>query len=285
MNQRHLTSSPPTGRQQRDTTETPWPERVEWEILGPDFVRAWGYPRDEFTPEHMEILGPTRSGKTYFQAVVLQMRAAVRNTHVVVLATKPADATILSMGWPVISKWPPPNDDKHRQVIYWAKRDDSNDDDLAERYRKQQLKVRRLLDDLFVEDANIILVWDEVAYIEHVLKLSDYVTMYQREGAGLGITNVFNTQRGARVSRYVHSESSWTICFKPKDADDTKRIAEILGDRRHYIEVLNSLDASKREFLMVHSLTGEAYISHIPEGTLKIIKGNSEKPRFRDASV
>lgn len=160
-------------------------------------------------------------------------------------------------------------------MVYWARRPSLDDAGLA----KQHTKVKELLEALFVKDSNTILVWDEVAYIEHILKLSDYVTMYQREGAGLGITNVFNTQRGARVSRYVHSESSWTVCFRPKDADDAKRIAEILGDRRHYIEVLNTLDPLKREFLILHSLTGESYISHIPEGTLKGIEGSQETQR------
>lgn len=221
----------------------------------------------------MEILGPTRSGKTYFQAVVLQMRAKIRGSHIVVIATKPADATITAMGWPIVTSWPPPHEKKYEQCIYWAKRPGPGKEGLA----KQQAKLVDLLDQLFVPDANIIVVWDEVAYIEQVLKLADYVTMYQREGAGLGITNVFNTQRGARVSRYVHSESSWTVCFRPKDADDAKRIAEILGDRKHYLEVLDSLDQVDREFLMVHHLTRQAFISHIPEGTLKGINKVARK--------
>jgi len=259
----------------QDVGATRWPERIEWEELGPELVAAWGFPRGRFQPEHMEILGPTRSGKTYFQAVVLQMRAQARQSHIVVLATKPADATITAMGWPIVTSWPPPEGKKYNQVVYWARRPSLDDAGLA----KQHTKVKELLEALFVKDSNTILVWDEVAYIEHILKLSDYVTMYQREGAGLGITNVFNTQRGARVSRYVHSESSWTVCFRPKDADDAKRIAEILGDRKHYIEVLNTLDPLKREFLVLHSLTGESYISHIPEGTLKGIGKPEETQR------
>lgn len=259
----------------QDVGATRWPERIDWEELGPELIAAWGFPRGRFQPEHMEILGPTRSGKTYFQAVILQMRARARQSHIVVLATKPADATIVAMGWPIVTSWPPPEGKKYRQIIYWARRPSLDDAGLA----KQHTKVKEMLEALFVKESNTILVWDEVAYIEHILKLSDYVTMYQREGAGLGITNIFNTQRGARVSRYVHSESSWTVCFRPKDADDAKRIAEILGDRKHYIEVLNTLDPLKREFLILHSLTGESYISHIPEGTLKGIESSQETQR------
>lgn len=194
------------------------------------------------------------------------MRVDARRSHVVVLATKPADATISSMGWPVVTSLPIPDDKKHAQCIFWAKRPNLSD----EGTKAQSDLVKAFLDSLFRPGANVILVWDEIAYVEQVLRLESYVTMYQREGAGLGITDVMNTQRGARVSRYVHSESSWTVCFKPKDADDTKRIAEILGNRNHYIDVLNDLDPVKREFIMVHQLTGDAYISHIPEGTLKI---------------
>ena len=268
---------PNQSQRPRNIEDTPWPERIDWEILGPDFVAAWGYPRGEFQPEHIEILGPTRGGKTYFQAVILKMRAKARRSHIVVLATKPADATISAMGWPIVTKWPPPDQRKYEQVIYWAKRPSPDDDGIEQ----QRTMVKRLLNELFEPSANVILVWDEIAYVEQVLKLESYVTMYMREGAGLGITNVLNTQRGARVSRYVHSESSWTVCFRPKDADDAKRIAEILGDRQHYMQVLNTLDSVKREFLIVHSLTQESYISHIPKGTLTGIEKAKEQATRR----
>lgn len=258
----------------------PAPLRVDWEILGPDIIAAWGRPRGEIMPEHVAIYGQTRSGKTYLQAVLLMMRVRARGSNVVVLATKPADKTILSMGWPIIYHWPPRNDEEPHQLIYWAKRPLADGKrSMAVRTAIQRESVEELLDGLFVEDSNTILVWDEVAYVENVLGLRSYVEMYLREGAGLGITNITNTQRGARVSRFIHSESSWSYAFKPKDRDDTERVAEILGDRKYFIPVLNSLDAVKREFVVVHTLTGEVYISHIPDGFLEKIR-----PRKKDNS-
>ena len=72
-------------------------------------------------------------------------------------------------------------------------------------------------------------------------------------------------QRPAGVSRLAHSEAGWTVCFPPKDQDDRKRVAEVLGDRAKFQIVLNDLDRTKHEFLMRHDRTGESYISHLPK--------------------
>jgi hypothetical protein len=74
---------------------------------------------------------------------------------------------------------------------------------------------------------------------------------------------VASTQRPQGVSRYVHSESAWSVFFAPKDASDAERMAEVAGDKKFYLPVLYSLNREKYEFLMVRNLTGEKYISSI----------------------
>jgi hypothetical protein len=239
-----------------------YPPRVPWEELGPDFLEAWGRPRGEWMPEHLEILGPNGSGKSWFEKVILQARAALRGSHIVILATKPADKTLSEMGWPVVTEWPPSRwREENAQVIYWAKAEGLGRDAV----QRQREKVEELLDGLWHPDSNVVLCIDEIAYITQELGLATHITTYYREARALGITLVANTQRPQGVPRAMHSESTWAVCFAPKDEDDAERVAQALGDKKHYTAVLMHLDREKREFLLTHNLTREAYISHIPD--------------------
>ncbi|MFJ8719750.1 hypothetical protein ACIRD9_42565 [Streptomyces violaceus] len=239
-----------------------YPQRVPWEMLSVDFIEAWGRPNGSFQPEHVEVLGPTGSGKSYWEKWVLQERVRLRRSAVVILLTKPADKTLATLDWPVITKWPPSQwNDKNRQVIFHAK---STGLGKASRARQAE-QVEQLLDGIWHPDANVVLAVDEIAYVEQELGLRTHMTTFFREGRTLGITIMASTQRPAGVSRAVHSETAWVVCFAPKDEDDAERMAQILGEKRHYRDVLMDLDREKREFVLVHNLTREAYISHIPD--------------------
>lgn len=239
-----------------------FPQRVAWEELSQDFLMAWGRPNGKFQPEHVEVLGPTGSGKSFWEKWVLVERVRLRNSAVVILLTKPADKTLAELDWPVVTKWPPNEwNHKNRTVIFHAK---SHGLGKAARARQAE-QVEQLLDGLWHPDANVVLAVDEIAYVEQELGLRTHMTTFFREGRTLGITIVASTQRPAGVSRAVHSETAWVCAFAPKDEDDAERMAQILGDKRHYREVLMDLDREKREFVLVHNLTREAYISHIPD--------------------
>jgi len=208
-------------------------------------------------PEHLEILGQTGSGKSFFEKTVLMDRVRVRQSHVVLLATKPADATLTSMGWPVIDKWPPPYG--KNQVIFWAKASGLSKASQVE----QRKKIVDVLDRLWTPDSNRIVVFDEIAYLATDLGLKTELTTYYRESRALGITIVASTQRPQGVPRWMHSESGWSVFFAPKDASDAERMAEVAGNKRDYMPILQSLDRTRFEFLMVRNLTGEKYISHV----------------------
>lgn len=231
---------------------------MPWADLGPDFLRVWGYPDGKFMPEHLEILGPTGSGKSYFERTILAERARLRGSHIVVVATKPADATLKGLGWPVVTRWPPGY--KKPQVIYWAKARGLN----AEGRMGQRAAIEDLLDKLWKPNSNIVVAFDELAYLEHELGLRVPISTFYREARGLGITIVAGTQRPQGVSRYMHSESTWSVFFAPKDEEDAERMAQVAGNKKYYKPVLLDLDRSAREFLLVHNLTNNRYISSIP---------------------
>lgn len=264
----------------------PLPERVSWEELGPEFFGAWGYPHGEFMPEHLAIYGPTGSGKSYFEKYILMERARLRGSAVVVVATKPADATLSSTGWPVVDRWPPKTGwsrkkRDYRQVIYWAK---AGGLDVAARAR-QAAAVEDLLSKLWRPNSNRILAFDELAYVEKQLKLSTHVETYFREARSLGITIVATTQRPTGVTRWMHSEPGWAVFFKPKDEEDAERLAQVAGNKLYYRRVFDEINKAQYEFVLVHSLTGESYISSLPKNArpVRIANARSEAPKKRDA--
>lgn len=245
---------------------------MPWEEVGPDFFEAWGYPRGEFMPEHLAVYGQTGRGKSYFEKYTLMERARLRGSRVVVIATKPADKTLVSTGWPIVTSWPPAHGswtkrrENYRQVIYWAKAKGLGKDG----QEHQAAAVRDLLEQLWVPESNIIVAFDEIAYIENELNMPPYnlktvTSRYFREGRGLGITVLASTQRPAGVSRTMHSETAWSVFFAPKDEEDAERMAQVAGNRLYYRRALAELDASKYEFLLVHNLTNECVITSLPK--------------------
>lgn len=242
----------------------PAPERVPWSILGPEFIAAWGYPRGEQDSEHIEILGKTGSGKSFFEACILLQRQRARGSHIVAVLTKAADKTLLSTGWPVTDTWPPP-DPREPAWIFWVPSSGLS----LEVKRRQADAIQKLLEKLWHAGANIIIAFDEIAYLcddlnfppDHPLRT--ILATFLREGRANGITCVCSTQRPQGVIRQVHSESSWTVCFAPKDEEDAERMAQVLGGKKTYLPILKTLNGEKYEFLIVHNLTGKMYISWI----------------------
>lgn len=233
-------------------------ERVDWRELGPEFYQTWGRPGGRVEPEHLTVYGKSGGGKTRWVTEVMAQRAALRGSHVVIVATKKTDGTISALHWPVITTWPP----NYGQtcVVYWAKAKGLS----AVHRVPQRRKVRELMDALWVENSNVIVYWDELTYIEQMLRLGPEVSNFYREGRTLGITNVASMQRPSGVSRYAHSEPGWTVAFKPKDVDDRDRVAEVLGDRARFRLALNQLDPMEYEFLIRHDRSGRTYVSHLP---------------------
>lgn len=243
------------------------PERIPWSELGPGFVATWSRKagRKGLHPEHMEIIGPTGSGKTYFVAKLLQDLAELRDTAVIFIATKPADETIRAIGFPVTDKWR--DVAKMRQVIFWPNPKATG----TERKTYQAKKVNDLLNRLWQADANTVLVWDEIARGEQLSpETKELIGMYWREARSMRIPVIAMKQRAQGVQRDMHSETTWMACFRPKDEDDAKRIAEILGTKQ-WVPVLLDLDRERHEFMIKNEITGRYYISWV-DTPLKVRK-------------
>ena len=256
-------------------------ERVNWDEFGPELIRTWGMPKGKFTPEHMAILGPTGSGKSFFMTEVLKMRSTMKGSHTVILATKPADKTLTDMKWPIINKWPPKYDQS--QVIFWPKAGKLN-----ESLDAQRQSTLDMLNELWHKDSNTVLSFDEIAYVEDDLKLKQQMTRYWREARALGITICATTQRPRFVSRYMWSESSWTVAFRPKDEEDAEQVATVLGNRRYFKDLLMS-ELKKNEFLIINRDERTAYLTKINKkistSSQTDAHGNNSKPNNEEKII
>jgi hypothetical protein len=233
-------------------------ERVPWRELEPWILRSWGWPDGRWSAEHMAILGPTGSGKSHFATTLIHKRVARSGAHAVIVVTKRDDDTLRAMqrkGWNVIRSWPPSYGQSH--VLFWPPSGKP-----SEGTGKQRAAIGRMMDELFKPESNIIVLWDEIAYVEHELRLQNRMVHWWREARTLGLTQVGMTQRPRFVSRYMHSEPSWSVGFGFTDEDDANRVAEIMGNRKEYKPILLSLE--RYEFLLVQRRERRAFISKMP---------------------
>ena len=233
-------------------------ERYPWAEVGPEFIVAWGRPNGRWDPEHMTVYGKSGGGKSHFVCYVCKQRALIRASDIVMLSTKRQDKTMTSMGWPLIRSWPPGYGENQVILRIPAKGID------PEHLIPQRKRVRDFMNAIWVPDSNLVVVWDELTYLEQDLGLKRQLAMFYREGRGNGITNIATMQRPSGVTRLAHSEAGWTVAFPPKDVDDRDRVAEVLGDKQRFRIILDGLDRTRHEFLMRHDLTGVTFISHLP---------------------
>jgi hypothetical protein len=231
-------------------------ETVSWAELGPYFLKSWGRPDGRIEAEHISIVGPTRSGKSKFLTTVIDERAKMRGSHILYIATKPADNTLRKIGWPVIRKYPPPYG-KHERFILWPETSRNE----IESKQIQHDTIRQALTDIWIPDSNVIVGFDEIAYVQEELKLKTLIERYYREGSALGITVAATTQRPRNVTRYMWSEPAWFVAFRPPDEDEARRVAEIIGGKRSFITPL--LNLRRHEFILINRTEREAYISKL----------------------
>lgn len=241
-------------------------EKIPWSELAPDFAKIWGRADPSNPqPEHMEIIGMNGSGKTLIMCKMVQERMIVRKTPVVIICTKPADETVLKLGWPVVDD--PKKVRKERWCIYWPITNKTG----QARREYQASKIRDLLNALWVPNSNIVVVYDDLGYIQSLHaddpseSLNMLIEMYLREGRSSGITNVLIKQRPQGARREMHSETYWTVAFVPKDQSDKERFAELFGKRQEWMPVFDAMDPDKHEFLIMHVRSRAVYISWVDE--------------------
>jgi hypothetical protein len=248
-----------------------WPEEVPWSVLSPDFIQTWGHDDDgKLRAEHLEVYGQSGSGKSYSIATILQQRASAWNSAEVAVLTKQADDSIPLLGWPEVTDFSELR--KYRQAIFWPRTGLQGEQ--REKYHETQ--IYNLLSSLWRPQANTVLYFDEVAYIEDLSsRLKKMVRMYWREGRSHGISLIASKQRPIGINRDAHSESRWKIAFPPADMGDMRRFAELLGRVPDWQPVFESLDQTMHQFILRNSYTDDAYISWI-DTELKPMKSQED---------
>lgn len=238
-----------------DPNFTP-PERVPWSQLSEDFMAAWA-DRPWNQREHWEIIGPTGSGKTYLMETALQERYRRNKTGAVLVCTKADDAVFREMGWPIVAS---AGDIRDTNVIFWPRTSAKG----SARKEFQRARIQALLDQLWQPNADTIVAFDEIAYVENLSgELRDTIQMYWREARSVHIQVIAMKQRPQGTQRDMHSETMWTAVFKPLNRADAEVFAELLGAKRDWMPVLDGLDLSAHEFVLRHSSSQEAYISWV----------------------
>lgn len=257
-------------------------DRIPWSELAAEFAEAWGRadPSDP-QPEHVEVLGINGSGKTLWACKAVQERMIVRHTPCVILQSKPADDTVMRLGWPVITDGNTQRVVRERWSIYWPQTNATGE----ARRRYQADQFRKLLDYLWRPNSNIVVVYDDFGFIEGLYDsrgepLAPIVQMYLREGRSSQITNLLIKQRPQGSRREMHSETQWTVAFAPKDEDDRERFAQLFGNRKRYVEIFKGMDLDKHEFLIKHFRTGAEFISWVDTPLRPIKRPNrNQKPQ------
>lgn len=249
-----------------------WPVEVPWSELGPSFIDQWGHDeRGKMRGEGIEIAGQTGSGKSYLLGTILQQRAERWNTAEIVILTKESDDSIPLLGWPVVSKFEDIR--KYRQCVFWPQTDLKGE--AREQFHEEQIYT--LLSSLWVKDANVVLAFDEIGYVEELSpRIKKMIRMYWRESRSHGISIVAMKQRPVGVQRDQHSETKWKFVFPPAHAADMEPFAELLGRRGDWQPVLESLDQTRHEFVVRHTFTGDAYISWV-DTTLRPIPAQAQQ--------
>jgi hypothetical protein len=219
---------------------------------------AWADALNLFTGEHklgehVALEGPNGSGKSLLALELLKVRGkrgtvAGRPTQVTVLAVKPRDKTLSSLGWKRITSlkdWPPAYGDEHSIVwpVYGSAATVA--DRQAGIFREVLLEI--------MESGNQIVYIDETAYFEEPrpngLGLARLLNQFWYMSRSNGVTLMAGTQRPRRVSRSMWSEPYWLFLFRPEDEDDLKRVAQLSGFKQLVLDVVPNLGT--HEFLLL----------------------------------
>jgi len=224
--------------------------RVDWSEFEPDFQEAWR-PNSKGNAQHVTLVGPTSQGKSTLALRLIERRAELRGSHVVIFATKPRDRALSALGrkpdWHVIRRWPPSYGQE--RVIFWPPFGDVKS--VTSRHREIMGDV---LADVFHE-GNRVVYFDEAYYMAQDLDAEAIMRKMWQMGRSQNLIVVAGTQRPVAVPRPMFSECSYFFAFRTSDEDELRRVGELGGtDTKLLRSIIRSL--GPHEFVVCQTRTG-----------------------------
>jgi hypothetical protein len=233
----------------RGEEPTEMPEFVRW----PEF---YSYMEANWNAgEHMALVGQTGSGKTTLMRELLDIR-----DYVVVVATKPADASLyaplLEKGYVIRDEFNPA-DIETPKVIFRPALDGLT----REAEEKQRENIRRALMGVYGTGGWCVAL-DEIRYLSEQLRLVRELNLLWLQGRSLGVTMVAGTQRPVSVPLNMFEQASIHLSFRIPGREDRKRAAEFTGQwQGTAMEATAKLP--RHEFLMIDSVDDEILRSRV----------------------
>lgn len=211
----------------------------------------WGQNRWQ-QGQHVSILGPNGSGKTYLALRLLELQR-----YTLIFGTKPVDSELSTYtkkhNYERLSKWPP--SDWSERVILWPKYKKPGDE------LQQRHVFKEAIDEAFYSGAWTILV-DEIYYWSNILKLTPQLSALWTQGRSLKLALVGCTQRPKAVPLLMYDQAIHLFFFRFGDENDLKRIGGIgYLDRKEIAYTVAHLQ--RHEFLYINAITGQMTVSRV----------------------
>jgi energy-coupling factor transporter ATP-binding protein EcfA2 len=181
--------------------------------------------------EHVTILGPTGSGKTYL-AYQLMDEVTTQNLQGVILVMKPRDSTVKEwserLEYRTVKTWPPPPNpfeyEKPRGYVLWPRF--SFDPDIDD--TNQYLEFRRCILDSY-RKGDRVLFGDEAYSLAAELNLERELRTLWTKGRSMGCGLWAASQKPTHIPLWAYSQAHHLFLANDPDLRARKRFDEIGG--------------------------------------------------------
>lgn len=216
-------------------------------------TEGWEYE----TGQHVTIIGPTGSGKTWLAYQLLD-ETCTPEVPGLVLVMKPRDGTVTkwskSAGFVIVRNWPvgmsPFRPKRPRGYVLWPRHSFDPDRD----FNTQYTIFRRAILDSY-KKGDRILFGDEVFSLAEELKLSDELVTVWSKGRSMGCGLWVATQKPTHIPLWAYSQAEHLFLHNDPDARARKRFDEIGGVDPKVVD-LTVQSLAKHEWLYIRRTDG-----------------------------